>query len=321
MSDGHLFYHSPCFDGIVSAVLACDFAEVTGLWRRTSLHPVNYDARLTWLSPLPGPAAVVDFLYHPDAQLWADHHVSTFIDEASRESFARRTDALAVYDSRAPSCAGLLWRHLHAAFGHRNGTYETLVRWAEKIDAADYVSVDEAMFSTEPAIRIGASLADPVPAGYTQRLVAALRHAPLEEVADDEEVQRRFRNVRELSAGGLARLRERTSCTPDGIAMFDVDADGVIVNRYAAFHLYPEARYSAGILRSHGHSKITVMRNPWRSFASVNLGEILQRHGGGGHPGVASVRLEPRLAATAPALVEAVIGEIREADRNGGRPP
>lgn len=320
MSEGHLFYHSPCFDGIVSAVLACDFAEATGLWRRTSLHPVNYDARSTWLSPLPGPAAVVDFLYHPNAMLWADHHVSTFMDEALRESFLRRTDALVVYDSQARSCAGLLWRHLHAVFGHRNGAYETLVRWADKIDAADYASVDEAMFSTEPAIRISCSLAEPVPAGYTQRLVGALRHAPAEEVAEDEEVKRRFRNVRELSAGGLARLRERASYTPDGIAVFDVDADGVIVNRYAAFDLFPEARYSAGIVRSRGHCKVTVMRNPWRSFVSVNLGEILQRYGGGGHPRVGSVRLEPRLAATAAALVDAVIGEIREAERNERRP-
>jgi hypothetical protein len=73
-----LYFHSPCFDGIASAVLAWDFLEERSGWRTPALHPVNYDVRQTWLEKLlDRPAAVVDFLYHPDVEFWADHHLTS----------------------------------------------------------------------------------------------------------------------------------------------------------------------------------------------------------------------------------------------------
>ena len=71
MPNGTLYFHSACFDGLVSAVLAWVFLE-TKDWQFQGFIPVNYDVRTMWLSdPLKTPAAVVDFLYHPDADFWA----------------------------------------------------------------------------------------------------------------------------------------------------------------------------------------------------------------------------------------------------------
>src|SRR5258706_7178548 len=89
--ESYLYFHSPCFDGIVSCVLAWDFLEATQAWSIREVHAVNYNERPTWLSrKLDSPCAVVDFLYHPEAQFWADHHATSFLNEEVKRDFEQR---------------------------------------------------------------------------------------------------------------------------------------------------------------------------------------------------------------------------------------
>jgi hypothetical protein len=312
MADGHIYFHSPCFDGIASAVLSWDFLEARRGWTLPALRPVNYDRRETWLrSPLVQPCAVVDFLYHPAAQFWADHHLTAFLTDLARRHFEERRGPDLHYDARAGSCAMLLWEHLATAFGHRNPAYAELVQWAEKIDAARYVSVEEAMDSMAPAVRLNLSLAVVGAEGYCEDLVRAVRRQSLDEVADLPEARRRFRNARALSEVGLDRFRQRARLEADGIVVFDVDGEDALVNRYAPYHFFPEARYSAGIVHLKDGAKVTAMRNPWREFASVSLGRIAEALGGGGHQRVGSITLRGDEAAGARAVLEQLVKEIR----------
>ena len=50
------------------------------------------------------------------------------------------------------------------------------------------------------------------------------------------------------------------------------------------------------------------MRNPWRRFKSVPLGEIFGYYGGGGHQRVASVLIED--AGKAESMLNAIVKEI-----------
>src|SRR5947208_1941179 len=115
----HLYFHSPCFDGITSAVLAWDFLETNQDWTLEQLHSVNYDLRASWLSTeLQTPCAVVDFLYHPQAQFWADHHLTTFLTEEAESDYERRKSSWLTYAPRSGSCASLLWSHLLESFNY-----------------------------------------------------------------------------------------------------------------------------------------------------------------------------------------------------------
>src|SRR6266550_6550167 len=154
-----LYFHSPCFDGIVSAVLTWDFAEAVLKWKVGKLQPVNYHLRSSWLAErLSQPCAVVDFLYHPQATFWADHHSTTFLSTETERDFDRRRSALLMYDESADACAQLLWDRLETVFQYRNPRYAELVSWATKTDAARYSSVGEAIEGTAPALRINGSL-------------------------------------------------------------------------------------------------------------------------------------------------------------------
>lgn len=187
MSDsgpGTLYFHSPCFDGIVSAVLAVEFLERHRQWLGVDVKAVNYDDKVRFLNTaLSRPAAVVDFLYHPDAVFWADHHQTAFLTRELREDFETRPQTDFIYNDEALSCAGLLHDHFAGRFGLRASRYTELARWADKIDAATYDSVEEAIRPTSPALRLGASLTG-APSEYCEALVAELRKRDIAEVAE-----------------------------------------------------------------------------------------------------------------------------------------
>jgi hypothetical protein len=282
---------------------------------------VNYGQRDVWLSEqLEPPCAVVDFLYHPGAQLWADHHLTTFLGASAQAHFAARRDGWLLYDAAADSCAGLLWRRLHADFGHRNLRYADLVVWADKIDAARYESVDEAIAAPGPALRLtlGLAVGD---ADHSERLVRALRGLPLEEVANLPDVRERYAKARALFDAGFERFKRAARLEDDGIVVFDVDATDVLISRYAPYHFFPEARYSVGITRWRGGAKITAMRNPWREFPSPSLGSIANKLGGGGHRRIGSVIVRGDQIASAPSLLARFVSEIRQAETTAYAPP
>jgi hypothetical protein len=321
---GHLYFHSPCFDGIVSAVLTTDFFERGRAAPAISLHPVNYDARAVWLTqPLSEPFGVVDFLYHPRSTFWADHHITTFLNDAQLEDYQLRKRETLVYDSTAGSCAGLLWNHLAATVGYRNKEYQPLVDWAERIDAAKYESVSEVMQSDSAALKLNLGLTLGDAATYCVELVRLLRYRSLDEVAHLSEPTSRYDRVRTMMAEGLDRFKRNAHLENDGIVVFDVESHGAMISRYAPFHFFPESRYSIGIVRTESGAKITAMRNPWKEFASLPLGNIFESYGGGGHRRVAALVLSKEKSAAARDVLSELIEAMRRLERDGeaAKPP
>lgn len=313
VSGASLYFHSPCFDGITSALLTLDFLETSQDWKFEKMRSVDYDQRDRWLSGKQrNPFAVVDFLYHPDAAFWADHHQTSFLTPSLRKSFDEQKNPFHIYNSKSSSCAGLLWRTLQQRFHHQNSRYSELVRWADKIDAARYSSVKEAIRGSHPALRINRSLATNKDPDYPAWLVTRLRTNSLAVVGSLPEVMSKSKEAEALIAAGLERLSRTVYLEDTDIAVFDVDGADVLVNRYAPYHFFPKARYSLGMVRTPRGIKITAMRNPWRQFPSVYLGSLFERFGGGGHRRVGSVMLKNSDARDAQRLVKRLLQEIRK---------
>jgi hypothetical protein len=235
----------------------------------------------------------VDFLYHPHAELWADHHATTFLSDAARRDYERRRGRWILYDRSASSCALMLWKKWSKNLRQTPQHYPELVRWADRIDSARYDDVNEAVRLEAPALQINLALAMYNGDAFSQHLVWLFRTESIEAVADRPEVQMAFARGRELQMRGEERLSKAIHLI-GGIAVFDVDAKDVLVNRYAPFHRYPQARYSAGIIRSPNQIKLTAMRNPWMEFPSAPLGDLCVSLGGGGHQRVGSVMVGDR---------------------------
>lgn len=308
-------FHAPCFDGVVSAVIAWHYLESrSSTWKRPHLEPVGYDERGSWLSrPLRAPSAVVDFLYHPEAQFWADHHATSFLDERARQSYKVRKEQerdTLLYDPEAPSCAALLMQELRP---HIDSPHlEELAAWASKTDSATYDSVEEALFGDAPALRVHKSLAM-AGGSFCVRLVQLLHSRPLEEVARLNPVQRRAAKVLERNRKAVDHIRGRVSVTAEGVAMLSVDLSDSPYNRYAPFYQEPSARYLVALIKGGRQDKVNVMRNPWLDFPTPHLGRICERHGGGGHQRVGSV-LVPE-GGDAVTVRDGVLADLQREDR------
>jgi hypothetical protein len=293
-------------------VLVAEFLE-RKRWRIQRICPVNYDVKDKWLATaLEIPAAVVDFLYHPQAAVWADHHTTSFLSPAARADFEqRRNKAQLWYEGKSPSCSSLLWEHVGSHLGSV-GRYQEMVYWANKIDSADYSSVKEAIFGDAPALRINSSLMCGATDEYCIFLVANLRRRSLAQVAELSAVQQRYDHVRSKIAKGLEYLKDHIRLEPDGIVVFEAQtAEDSILSRYAPYHFFPQARYSIGLVHSPKGASITAMRNPWHDFTSIPLGRVFERHGGGGHQRVGSVFIAIEHVNEARPLLEALLHELR----------
>lgn len=311
MDNASLYFHGACFDGLVSGILAQVFLETEG-WQFTALIPTSYAGRNSWLSVrLKVPAAVVDFLYHPDAFFWADHHSTTFLTIEAREDFQRRrASGFLLFDERSGSCAQVLWGLLRTRLPGLE-RFREAVHWAEKIDTARYSSIDEAICGDSPALRIKQSLSVSNDVSFYDFLFAEMRSGDLEYVAALPPVRQRFEEVRRKIRRGLQRAQGHVSLT-EGVAIADVNlSDDDILSRYAPYHFFPEARYSISVLRSASGITITAMRNPWIDFCSIPLGRVLEVFGGGGHERVGSVLVPTNDSERAHKIVGYLVSQMR----------
>lgn len=316
MSSREIVYHAQCFDGAVSCAIAWDYFDATTPTSTTVLRPVGYEVRDRWLKDaLPPGTAVVDFLFHPDAAFWADHHATAFLNDESRTLFeaAERPDWL--YDARAKSCAGLLYRHFANDRAYRNPTFEDAVAWAERLDSAGYDSVEEAVYPRQPASAISLSFAVRSDSEYSMHLVRRLRDTAgdISAVASDSQVRAAIDEARHRIEIGIRTFRCSIRQNDGDIVTFDVEEGDALIPRYAPYLVNPDARYSAGIVRRTGEAKITTMRNPWRHFRGVNLGQLCARYGGGGHERVGSIVLRGESIGNAGAVLQGIVDEIRSA--------
>ncbi|MGD0628764.1 MAG: hypothetical protein ABR987_05400 [Terracidiphilus sp.] len=306
-----VYLHFPCFDGVVSAVLASEYLERKHGWKTQQIVQVTYAERETWAAQtLAKPAAVVDFLFHPDADFWADHHQTTFLTPELEARYTQDKSGSLLYDPEASSCAEVIWRKSYRLL--REPRFREMVEWAHRIDGARYDSVEEAVLGDAPALRINFSFLRDSSSEFCSFLVESLRMKSLAEVADSPRVADHYKSVRKAIQSGQRLFRKASHMEKDGIVVFDVQQAGnAVLSRYAPYLAFPKARYSVGIMESDDGAKITAMRNPWRRFKSVPLGQIFSRYGGGGHQRVASVLLKD--AQEAKRTLGSILNDLRNA--------
>jgi hypothetical protein len=321
MNSAALYFHYPCFDGAISAVLAWEFLEKHEHWNISNFEPVDYTVRPNWLSQnLQKPCAVVDFLYHPNADFWADHHQTTMLTKAAHEDyvFRRGTDqSQLLFDPRARSCAALIFKHFRRQFSDKPHLKE-MVDWAEKIDSARYSSVKEAILGDAPALKIARTLSveEERPAEYARFLLRQLRDHDLRRVAGLEEVKSREGRVRHNIIKGLESVKARLRLQPGDVAVFDArPKEGQVISRYAPYYFQPNARYSIAVIRYPEGVRITAMRNPWRKFRSIPLGRAFAKFGGGGHERVGAVQLSNGSRNLVRDVVKSLLSEMQHRSR------
>ncbi len=293
-----VLYHGNCFDGCASAAaFARFFAEREGALESVSFEPLQHQTG----NPFAEGAfdadvnACVDFRFSPSTRLhwWFDHHASAFPTPADRTAFEHDDTGHKFWDPTAPSCAGFVVRTLRARFGWNAPDLADLVSWADLIDAARFPSAAMAIRLEEPALRLMALLEATRDPAVPTRIIEAMQHRPLADIAAESWVTDPLGAILEHHRGAIDVVK-RLARVDEGVVTVDLSETALQgANKFIVYDLFPQARYAVVVSRDERRAKVSVGSNPWaREARAHDISKLCERYGGGGHPVVGAVSLD-----------------------------
>jgi len=312
-----VFYHDRCFDGAASAALFARFyrervrdgAEFvfSGLVHRAGalFDESKFDGDEN---------AIVDFKYStsPKITWWFDHHQSAFLTPEDAAHFEQQPSSRKFYDPDYKSCTKLIATIGEKRFGFNVEPVKELVAWADIIDGAQFASVNAAVEMREPAMKLTMVIESNQDPQFASRLIPLLADRSLDQIIEEPFVAERIPPLMERHQKSIEILRQRTECK-EGTIFFDItDQDLEGYNKFVPYYLHPDCIYSVGLSKSSFRTKVAVGSNPWAHAENmVNLAEICERYGGGGHARVGAISFEPNQFERARSAAREIVQELR----------
>lgn len=312
-----VLFHDNCFDGAASAAVFTRFyKERIDPEAHVSYEGLAHKAGGAPIDPAVfcGEAnAIVDFRYSQDPRLtwWFDHHQSAFQVPGDEEHFRRDQSGRKFHDPKRKSCTLYLAEIAAQRFGFDPRPMRELIDWAELIDGAQFASPTQAVELKEPALQLMTVLEANKEPGFIPRVITELSRVTLSELAAQDWVRAPLQPLLDRHARAIEIIRKKASYDR-GIVFFDV-ADEMLdsINKFIAYYLYPDARYTVWIGRSPSRSKISIGSNPWRgSERRHDLSRIAERYGGGGHPVVAAISFKAEELERARSAAREILAEL-----------
>jgi nanoRNase/pAp phosphatase (c-di-AMP/oligoRNAs hydrolase) len=313
-----VLFHDNCFDGAASAAVFSRFFK----------EKVRPDAELEYqgLHHAAGGSAIdervftgdenviVDFRYSQSAKLtwWFDHHQSAFQQPGDEEHFRADQSGHKFHDPKRKSCTKYMVDIVRDRFGFDPTPMSELIYWAELIDGAQFESPRQAVELAEPALKLMTVLEANKDPTFIPRIIVDLQRMTLGEVVAQPYVLEPFKPLWDRHQKAIETVRGKISLDR-GVAFFDVADEGLdSINKFIAYYLHPEARYTVWVGRGSSRSKVSIGSNPWRpELRTHDLSKIAERYGGGGHPVVAAMSFKPDELERARKAAAEILAELK----------
>ncbi len=313
-----VLFHDRCFDGAASAATftrlyqSCFDSKAeffyTGMAHRASqLFDENlFDGDEN---------AIVDFKYcnSPRLHWWFDHHQSAFLTAEDAAHFRNDRSGKKFYDPDFRSCTKFIATVGREKFGFDTRPLDELIQWADVVDGAMFRDAETAVQMNAPALQLAlvmeAGSEDDIP----RWLIPQMASRSLAEIAADKKIASQFRPLFERHLRSLDYIRKNAYCD-QGVVFFDLTGQNMDVhNKFGPYYLFPECVYTVSICSSSFRTKISLGSNPWnREAVQHNLATICERYGGGGHPRVGAISLNPGALEQARQIAREIVAELKK---------
>jgi hypothetical protein len=321
-----VFYHDHCFDGACSAAVFTRFhRECVGTASSFDYEGLAHKAGglFNEVEYGEGENAIVDFKYSnsPRVTWWFDHHQSAFLNPADRAQFeAGQADGSQAmrkfYDPNYISCTSFIAHIGKTKFGFNTEPLKELLYWADIVDGARYESAQSAVEMGAPAMKLTMVIEGAPDSSLGVKLIPLLTEMPLQQILEQPFVQAELGPLMENHRKRIELIRRKSDCAK-GTIFFDItDQPTEGYNKFIPYYLHPEGNYNVGLSRSSFRVKIGVGTNPWTKLPVeklVNIAEICERYGGGGHARVGAVSFAPDQEAAARKAAAEILEELRKA--------
>jgi hypothetical protein len=261
---------------------------------------------------------IANLPYHPNCTLWFDHHITNTTPQFDRPIMPGKGGF-----RLAPSAARVVYEYYTetspandvgaAQLAFLNSErISYLLDEADKIDAGKLTRDD--VLNPQGYVLVSMTT-DGRNAGdepYWLRVIELLREKSLEGMLNDPEVKRRCQQVLDDQEKLRRILRQRG--TLKGNVIY-VDLRGITIpdgNRFLVFTLFPEGNIQVKVTddtQRPNTTAISVGYNIFNPTSKVNVGELLQKYGGGGHKVVGSSRVPNEKAEQAIKEIVAAVTE------------
>jgi hypothetical protein len=311
-------FHDQCFDGACSAAVftrfyrACVNSQAQMLYRGL----VHRAGQLFDEGFFDGDEnTIVDFKYSSSEKLtwWFDHHQSAFLTPADADHFRRDQSGKKFYNPEFRSCTKFLAHVAGAKFGFDSSDLEGLIYWADIIDGAQYPDPETAVSMKDPATQLTLVIEGTRTKDFVANLIPELVSRPLNEIAELPHIRQAFEQLYSDHLKFMDVIRRRGELE-NGVLFFDIaDQEAEGYNKFVPYYLFPDAVYSVAVSASHERTKIAVGSNPWNPTPkAVNLADICERFGGGGHAKVAAISMCPGDLERAREVARGITAELRQ---------
>ena len=320
-----VLHHNQCFDGACSAAVFTKFhSDVIGSATAYEYRGLAHSAA----GPIPdsvfGPEenAIVDFKYSPSPRLtwWFDHHQSAFLNPEDRTHFEaiQRTEnpSRHFFNPDFISCTSFIAQTAARVYHFDLSGLDDLLYWADIIDGARFASARMAVEMREPALQLALVIENADTPDLIPRIIPHLTVFPFADIIALPFIQERVEPLLEKHRASIDLIRQR-AVLEDGVIFFDLlDRETEALSKFIPYFLYPEATYTIAVTRSRFRTKISVGTNPWTPLPTsnlVNLAEICERFGGGGHARVGAISFGSDQVALARVTAQGIAAELRAA--------
>ena len=319
-----VFYHDKCFDGACSASLFTRFhRECVNSGATYEYHGLVHRAGALFdESEFTGDEnTIVDFKYSasPKITWWFDHHLSAFLTPKDNEHFlACQRDPVCsahkFFDPTYTSCTSFLAHIASTHFGFDTEPVADLIHWADIVDGALYESPEAAVEMAAPAMKLTLIIESTQDSEFIPRLIPLLTEMPLAGILAQPFVASLLPPLLERHQQAIELIRSRAE-ERDGTIFFDI-TDHLLegFNKFIPYYLFPNATYSIGLSKSSFRTKVAVGSNPWTKAdpaRMINLAQVCERYGGGGHARVGAISFPPDQADRARVAAAEIVAELR----------
>ncbi len=255
----------------------------------------------------------------PRITWWFDHHLSAFLTPQDHEHFrACQRDPVCsahkFFDPTYTSCTSFLAHIASTRFGFDTKPVADLIHWANIVDGALYQSPEAAVEMAAPAMKLTLIIESTQDPAFIPRLIPLLTEIPLAEVLAQPFVASLLPPLLDRHQKAIELIRERSE-ERNGTIFFDI-TDHLLegFNKFIPYYLHPNATYSIGLSKSSFRTKVSVGSNPWTKVdpaTMVNLAQVCERYGGGGHARVGAISFPPDQADRARVAATEIVAELR----------
>ena len=312
-----VLYHDHCFDGAASAAIFSRFIRgafypnaefaYTGMAHKASqlFEDSLFDGDEN---------AIVDFKYSNNPRLtwWFDHHQSAFLSPEDAEHYQRTRTEKKRYDPSYKSCTSFIHDVARDIWKFTAPDLDELVNWANIVDGALYKDARTAVELGAAAMKLTLVIEGSKGSEMVQRIIGYMQRMTLDEIVQQPDVQSLFLPLWDRHQRSIDMIRERSK-QDDGVVTFDLtgyDLEGY--NKFIPYYLYPGSIYTVAVSPSSFRTKISVGSNPWApEEPKHNLASICERYGGGGHPRVGAISLEPGALEEARRVAREIVEELK----------